>query len=59
MTQQSYENQLSFGQVEILNVTCEDGGELSLNILLKEILAADVVEDTAVIGDKISRILGS
>jgi len=45
--------------VEILNISSEDGGESSLNILLKEVLAVDVAEDVAVFGNKIGRVFGS
>jgi len=50
--QQSYEDQPSFNQEEVLNIFCENGGELLLNILLEKILAVDIVNETAVIGDK-------
>ena len=43
-------------QVEILNVSCEDGGKSSLNISLEEVLAADAVDETTVIGDEISQV---
>ncbi len=59
VVQQSYEDQPSLDLVKILNVSSKDRGESSLNILLEEVLAADVVEDTAVIGDEIGRILRS
>ncbi len=59
MTQQSDEDQPSLDQVEILNISCEKGGELLLNISLEEILAADAVDETAVIGDEIGRVPGS
>ena len=52
-------DQLSFDLVEILNVSSENGRESSLNISLKEVLAADAVEKIAVIGDEISRVFGS
>ncbi len=58
MAQQSHEDQSLLDLVEILNVSNEDGGELSLNILLEEVLVADAVENTAVIGDKIGRVPG-
>ncbi len=41
------------------NVSSENGEESSLNISLKEVLAADAVEKIAVIGDEISRVFGS
>ena len=59
VAQQLRENQPSFDLVEILNVSSEDGGESSLNILLEEVLAADAVDETAVIGDEIGRVPGS
>ena len=59
VAQQSHEDQPSLDLVEILNVFSEDEGESSLNISLEEVLAADAVEETAVIGDKISRVSGS
>jgi len=59
VTQQSHENQPSLDLVEILNITSKDGRESSLNISLKEVLTADTVEDTAVIGNKIGRVLRS
>ncbi len=59
MVQQSHEDQPSLDLVEILNVSSKNGRESSLNILLKEVLAMDVVKNTAVIGDEISRVPGS
>ncbi len=56
MTQQSGEDQPSLDQMEILNVSCKKGGESSLNISLEEVLAADVTDKIAVIGDKSSRV---
>src|SRR6266498_1346430 len=56
VTQQSGEDQPSFDQVEILNVPCEEGEESSLNISLKEVLAAGVVEEIAVIDNEIDRV---
>jgi len=44
-------------QVEILNISYEDGKESSLNISLKEVLTADVAVKTAVIGDERDRVL--
>jgi len=58
VTQQSGEDQPSFDQVEILNVPCEEGEESSLNISLKEVLAAGVVEEIAVIDNEIDRVSG-
>ena len=55
VAQQSYEDQLSLDLVEILNVSSEDEGESSLNILLEEVLAADAVQ-TTVSGDEIDRV---
>ena len=52
MAQQSHEDQPSLDQVEILNVSCEDGRESSLNILLKEVLTANAINETVAIGDK-------
>ena len=59
VTQQSHEDHLSLDQEEILNVSCEDGGELSLNILLEEVLAVDVVDEIIVIGDEMGRVFRS
>ena len=59
MVQQSHEDQPSLDLVEILNVSNEDGKESSLNISLEEVLAADAVKNTVVIGDKIGRVSGS
>ena len=56
VAQQSDEDQPSLDQVEILNVSCEKGGESSLNISLEEILAASVANEAAVIGDEIDRV---
>ena len=56
MAQQLHEDQLSLDLVEILNISSESRGELSLNISLKEVLAADAVVETAVTGDEISRV---
>ncbi len=54
MTQQLREDQSSLDQVEILNASCENRRESSLNILFKKVLVADIV--TTVIGDKIDRV---
>jgi len=54
--QQLYEDQPSLDLVEILNVSSKDKGELLLNISLEEVLAADAVEETTIIGDKIGRV---
>ncbi len=43
VVQQSYENQLLFNQIKILNISCKNNKESSLNILLEEVLAADTV----------------
>ena len=59
MAQQLYEDQPSLDLVEILNVSSEDGEESSLNISLEEILTADIVNKTAVIGNEMDRVLGS
>src|SRR6266542_3143097 len=59
VAQQSHEDQPSLDLVEILNVSSEDGGESSLNILLEEVLAAGAVEEDAVVDDGIGRIPGS
>ena len=56
VVQQSHEDQLLLNLVEILNVSSENGRESSLNILLEEVLAADAIEETAVIGDEIGRV---
>ena len=59
MAQQSHENQSSFDLVEILNVSNEDREESWLNILLEEVLTADVIEETTVGDDKIGKVPGS
>ncbi len=59
VVQQSHEDQPSLDQVEILNVSCEDRRKSSLNILLEEILIANAVMNTTVIGDKMDRVSGS
>src|SRR6266498_1426012 len=59
VAQQLHEDQPLLNLVEILNVSSEDRGESSLNISLEEILAADVVEETAVGDDEIGRVSGS
>ncbi len=59
MALQSYEDRLSLNQVEILNVSCEDEGESSLNISLEEVLVVDAVNNTAIIGDKIGKVFRS
>ncbi len=59
MTQQLHEDHPLLDQIEILNIFYEDGQELLLNISLEEVLAADVVFETAVIGDEIGRVSGS
>ena len=56
MVQQPCKDQLLLDLVEILNISSEGGGSSSLNISLEEVLAADVVDETAVIGDEIGRI---
>ena len=56
VAQQSHEDQPSLDLVEILNVSSKNGGESSLNILLEEVLAAGVVEETAVGDDEIGRV---
>ena len=43
--QQSHEDQPSLDQIEVLNAICKNEKELLLNILLKEILAVDIVID--------------
>ena len=58
MAQQSHEDQPSLDLIEILNVSNEDGGESSLNISLKEVLAAGVVEEVAVEDNEIGRVFG-
>src|SRR6266542_4181990 len=52
VVQQSCKDQLLLDQVEILNVSCEHGGESSL----KEVLAANTTEEPAVTGDEIDRV---
>ncbi len=59
MVQQSHEDQPSLDLVEILNIFSEDGRKSSLNILLEEVLAASVVDETAVDDNEISRVSGS
>src|SRR6266540_3108479 len=53
VVQQSHGDQPSLDLVEILNISSKDGRESSLNILLKEVLAAGVVEEAAVEDDEI------
>ncbi len=45
--------------MKFLNVTYKDRRELSLNISLEEVLTADIVYETTVIGDKMNRVSGS
>ena len=59
MTQQSHKDQPSLDLVEILNVSNESGGELSLNISLEEVLAAGTVNKTTVDDDEIGKVSGS
>ncbi len=59
MAQQLHEDPSSLNLVEILNISSKSGGESSLNISLEEVLAAKVVDETAVIGDEIGRVFGS
>ena len=59
VAQQPHEDQLSLDQVEVLNASCEERGESSLNISLEEVLAAAVVEETAEGDDEIGRVFGS
>src|SRR6266542_4135278 len=59
VSQQLHEDQPSLDLVEILNVSSKNGRESSLNILLKEVLAAGVVEETAVGDNEIDRVPGS
>ena len=58
VAQQPHEDQLSLDQVEVLNASCEERGESSLNISLEEVLAADAAE-TAEGDDEIGRVSGS
>ena len=51
---QQYEDQPSLDLVEILNVSSENRGESSLNILLEEVLAAGA--EAAVEDDEIGRV---
>ena len=57
MIQQLYEDQPSLNQKEVLNALCKDRKKLLLNISLKEVLAMKIINETAIIGDKIDRIL--
>ena len=59
VAQQSHEDQPSLNLVEILNVSSEDREELSLNISLEEVLAADAIDNITVIGDETDRVLES
>ncbi len=59
VTQQPHKDQLSLDQVEVLNASCEERGESSLNISLEEVLAAAAVEETAEGDDEIGRVPGS
>ena len=59
VAQQSHEDQSSLYQKEVLNAFCKDGGESLLNISLEEVLAANVVNEITVIGDKMDRVLRS
>ena len=59
MALQTHENQSSFDQVEILNVSCKNEEKSSLNILLEEVLAANAVNKTAVIDDEMNRVFRS
>ncbi len=59
VAQQPHEDQLSLDQVEVLNASCEERGESSLNISLEEVLAAAAVEETAEGDDEIGRVPGS
>ncbi len=56
--QQSYKNQPSFDQVEVLNASCENKEESLLNILLEEVLAMDAEDLTIVIDDEMNRVSG-
>src|SRR6266511_3506611 len=59
VAQQPHEDQLSLDQVEVLNASCKERGESSLNISLEEVLAAAAVEETAEGDDEIGRVFGS
>ncbi len=59
MIQQLYEDQPSLNQKEVLNALCENEEESSLNILLKEVLVANVTTEIAIISDEIDRVPGS
>ena len=59
VVQQPHEDQLSLDLVKILNVSSEDGRKSLLNISLEEVLAADLVDETAVNDDEIGRVSGS
>jgi len=56
--QQSYKNQPSFDQVEVLNASCENKKESLLNILLEEVLAMDAEDLTIIIDDEMNRVSG-
>ena len=58
VAQQSHEDPPSLDLVEILNISSEDVGELSLNISLEEVLAAGTVEEATVVDDEIGRVPG-
>ncbi len=58
LNDKSYEDHLLLNQVEVLNVFCKDGKELLLNILLKEVLTINAVNETAVINNEIDKIPG-
>ncbi len=56
VAQQSHKDQSSLDLIEILNVSSENRGESSLNISLKEVLAANAADEIIVIGNKIDRV---
>ena len=58
VTQQSHEDQPSLDLVESLNVSSENGGELSLNISLEEVLAVNAVVEAAVDNNEIGKVSG-
>jgi len=43
-------------QAEVLNAVCKDRRESSLNISLKEVLAANTVNETAVINNERDKV---
>ena len=56
MTQQLCKDQPSLDQAEVLNAVCKDKKKSLLNILLKEVLAMNVVNEITIIGNEIDRV---